>query len=75
MTLNFAAVILPFGMLVPLVISISRFTDNRHHPTVSIFSSSKFSIINFKDIIAGALLGAFIAYSVHHADVVANRKV
>lgn len=59
MTLNFAAVILPFGMLVPLVISISRFTDNRHHPT---------------DIIAGALLGAFIAYSVHHADVVANRK-
>jgi len=59
MALNFTAVIMPFGLLVPLVISISRFTDNRHHPT---------------DIMAGAALGAFIAYSVYQADQLANRK-
>ena len=28
-----------------------------------------------KDIIAGALLGAFIAISVHHSDIVGARKM
>lgn len=60
LNLNFNALILPIGMLVPLVISISRFTDNRHHPG---------------DIIAGALLGAFIAISVHHSDIVGARQM
>ena len=35
-TLNFNALILPIGSLVPLVIALSRYTDNRHHPTVRI---------------------------------------
>jgi len=59
-TLNFNAIILPIGSLVPLVIALSRYTDNRHHPT---------------DIIGGVLLGGFIAICIHKSDVLAARKI
>lgn len=45
--------IVPVGILPPLIISMSRYADNRHHPV---------------DIICGMLLGTFVALIVHFSD-------
>jgi membrane-associated phospholipid phosphatase len=49
--------IVPIGLLPPLIISISRFTDYRHHPV---------------DILCGILLGVFVAILVHYSDITFN---